>query len=225
MVCAMKSLALLVVEPNELLIEGLRRIVARSPFRIAYHYKSVTELAEADVPDEDIAAVVMDSADQSVTSVADMENVRRIFPKAKIILMWDSVSSPEMMRAFEHIDGIILKSSGGAALVKALELIILGERIFPMAAWLQARAAQPDRPRVVDDDFALALEKLSGREIEVLKLLCNASPNKVIARELGISEATVKVHVKAILRKTRTRNRTEAALLMRSLEQPITGSG
>ncbi len=61
---------------------------------------------------------------------------------------------------------------------------------------------------------------LSEREVQVVNLLCNGSPNKIIARELGISEATVKVHVKAILRKTRARNRTEAALLFSSAVRP-----
>lgn len=220
----MKPHALLVVEPSDLLLEGLRRIIARSPLRIAYHYRSIEDLKKAAATDEQIAAIVIDGADPSVTFEAEVEHLRRAFPGARIILMSDANCSPRMMQAYEHIDGLILKSSGAAVLVKALELIVLGEQVFPIRAWQQARAVQPDRPRVDGVEVPLALENLSGREVEVLKLLCNASPNKVIARELGISEATVKVHVKAILRKTRTKNRTEAALLMQSLEQRGTGS-
>jgi DNA-binding CsgD family transcriptional regulator len=60
-------------------------------------------------------------------------------------------------------------------------------------------------------------EELSPSQMQVLALLANAYPNKLIARELGISESTVKVHVKAILRKTGARNRTDVALRARGL--------
>lgn len=219
----MKFVSLLAVESSEWLVEGLRRIVARSRFRIVHHYKSIEDLREADPPDEDIGAILIDASDSLGATEADIANLRRTFRGAKIILMSDAADCPKVMRACENIDGIVLKSSEGAVLVKALELILLGERMFPVAAWQGVRATQPEPPCADSDDGAdgapLALENLSDREIEVLKLLYNASPNKVIARELGIAEATVKVHVKAILRKTNTKNRTEAALLMSSLQQ------
>jgi two-component system nitrate/nitrite response regulator NarL len=53
---------------------------------------------------------------------------------------------------------------------------------------------------------------LSGREEAILRLLTEGAPNKIIARKLGMAEATVKVHVKAILRKLRAQNRTQAAM-------------
>jgi len=54
--------------------------------------------------------------------------------------------------------------------------------------------------------------QLSGREAAILKALVQGTPNKVIACRLCITEATVKVHVKAILRKIRAKNRTQAAI-------------
>jgi two-component system nitrate/nitrite response regulator NarL len=53
---------------------------------------------------------------------------------------------------------------------------------------------------------------LSGREDAILRLLMEGAPNKIIARKLGVAEATVKVHIKAILRKIRAQNRTQAAM-------------
>jgi two-component system nitrate/nitrite response regulator NarL len=53
---------------------------------------------------------------------------------------------------------------------------------------------------------------LSDREIQILICLVDGSPNKVIARALGIAETTVKVHVKGLLRKVRASNRTQAAV-------------
>lgn len=54
---------------------------------------------------------------------------------------------------------------------------------------------------------------LSAREIEILRHLVAGLPNKTIARQLGLGEETVKVHVKGILRKLNVRNRTQAAVL------------
>ena len=52
----------------------------------------------------------------------------------------------------------------------------------------------------------------SGREAAILNALIQGAPNKLIASQLKITEATVKVHVKAILRKIRVTNRTQAAI-------------
>lgn len=70
---------------------------------------------------------------------------------------------------------------------------------------------------------AVASEKLSRREIEVLQLLINGDSNKQIARRLHIAEPTVKCHVKSILRKLRARNRFEAAMWAMKLQFRKTG--
>jgi two-component system nitrate/nitrite response regulator NarL len=53
---------------------------------------------------------------------------------------------------------------------------------------------------------------LSSREAEILERLGAGAPNKVISRELSIAEATIKVHVKALMRKINVNNRTQAAV-------------
>src|SRR3546814_3750398 len=67
---------------------------------------------------------------------------------------------------------------------------------------------------------------LSDREIEILRCLISGDANKIIARRLEITEATVKVHIKAILRKLRVMNRTQAAIwaVTRGLNQDQPGS-
>ncbi len=56
------------------------------------------------------------------------------------------------------------------------------------------------------------MHRLSRREVEILRCLTRGEPNKVIAKKLAVTEATIKVHVKAILRKIGAANRTQAAL-------------
>jgi two-component system nitrate/nitrite response regulator NarL len=54
--------------------------------------------------------------------------------------------------------------------------------------------------------------RLSTREAQILRHLTQGASNKLIARELGLAEATIKVHLKAILRKAKVANRTQAAM-------------
>lgn len=75
-----------------------------------------------------------------------------------------------------------------------------------MAMFLGTRSYPLDR------STQLADVNLSDRELQVLQMLILGSANKVIGRELGICEATVKVHVKAALRKLHVSNRTQAAI-------------
>lgn len=220
----MSSFSLAVVESNELFLEGLKRVFSRSAFKIVYHCQSLAELAEVKlstsgnghVDDGVIDAVIIDTAAQAESSEFHTARFRRSFPDAKIILMTELESCREVAKKYGHVDGVVLKSSCVPVLIKAMELIALGERVFPAAIWEGAPAETAAVDPALPVQLPPGLEKLSGREEEVLELLCGANSNKIIARKLGITEATVKVHVKAILRKTRTKNRTEAALLMSS---------
>ena len=68
------------------------------------------------------------------------------------------------------------------------------------------------------------LSGLTARQLEVLRLLALGKPNKVIARELGLSEGTVKIHLSAIFRVLDVNNRTEAVLAAQQLELDLGGA-
>jgi two-component system nitrate/nitrite response regulator NarL len=103
------------------------------------------------------------------------------------------------------------------------ELVAMGEIIFPPAFLSFAldtksdhgsKATLPDENEraifVTTEDTVVP--RLSPREKSILLCLVEGDSNKVIARKIDITEATVKVHVKAILRKIRVHNRTQAAI-------------
>jgi two-component system, NarL family, nitrate/nitrite response regulator NarL len=105
------------------------------------------------------------------------------------------------------------------SLVKELELLTLGEpmisRFIPkqlvhhseaIVATISVNERQPS------DTRQLVERELSGRETAILNHLVQGATNKVIAYQLQITEATVKVHVKSILRKIQVKNRTQAAI-------------
>jgi two-component system nitrate/nitrite response regulator NarL len=106
------------------------------------------------------------------------------------------------------------------AFIKSMELLMMGETIFPPALSfvLDPEADHLGEPGVENNQAILVTTEgaptpqLSPREKSILRCLIEGDSNKCVARKIDIAEATVKVHVKAILRKIRVRNRTQAAI-------------
>ena len=106
------------------------------------------------------------------------------------------------------LSGVLTYNLPLAAFVGSLRLICSGERVFPrdLATGRRPRAA-PAGAELRSDGV-----RLSPREKEILSHLFAGRSNKLIARELSIAEATVKVHLKSVLRKIGVENRTQAAI-------------
>jgi two-component system nitrate/nitrite response regulator NarL len=117
-------------------------------------------------------------------------------------------------------NGFCLTGSSREVLITSLELVMLGELALPTELVLSMLDAAPlssepgtaseapDKPKA----SAPQPSNLSAREAEILSSLMEGAPNKIIARKLHVAEATVKVHIKAILRKIGVANRTQAAM-------------
>src|SRR5258705_8742157 len=119
--------------------------------------------------------------------------------------------------------------------VKSMELVTMGETIFPptfLSFVLKAEGNHLSEAVPRDENNAAILTttedtiapQLSAREKSILRYVIEGDSNKGIARKIDITEATVKVNVKAILRKIRVQNRTQAAIWgmnNRSLVRPI----
>jgi two-component system nitrate/nitrite response regulator NarL len=120
---------------------------------------------------------------------------------------WIAVADP---RHDGQPRGYLLSNISKEVLTHSLRLILLGETVFPSqlaTAWATGQLRQN-----ASSDVGKALEVLTQREAEILGCLTEGSPNKMIARQLGITEATVKIHVKSLIRKIGVQNRTQAAL-------------
>jgi DNA-binding NarL/FixJ family response regulator len=92
-------------------------------------------------------------------------------------------------------------------LVSALGLVVAGGTFVPKEYLLSQGAAE----RSMMKERLPTHGRLTARERDVLALLKQGKPNKLIAHELNVSESTVKVHVRNTMRKTGTTNRTEVA--------------
>ncbi|APG47374.1 response regulator transcription factor [Phaeobacter porticola] len=98
--------------------------------------------------------------------------------------------------------GFIPKTMGAQSLLNAVRFMSAGEIYVPVEL-MRKEAETPAHPLA---------DKLSPREIEVLEGLCRGQSNKEIARELGLQEVTIKLHVRTLCRKLEAKNRTQAAL-------------
>jgi DNA-binding NarL/FixJ family response regulator len=105
--------------------------------------------------------------------------------------------------------GYILKTSSTEVLEHAISLALTGETFLPLprAVLSGAVAAETSRPT------GQILHRLTDRQRDVFQLLLAGHSNKEIARELGVLEGTVKVHVRAIMQKLGVRNRTQVAVV------------
>jgi two-component system, NarL family, nitrate/nitrite response regulator NarL len=171
-------------------------------------------------------ALIIVSAGGNANEAADtVEQLKRESLAAKIVVLADSADVAAITRAYRAgADGLLLATARHDALIKALELIMMGERLFPSTALLdvtqeinqpQTHAANAlQSPH--SENVPPLLRNLSEREKEVLSHLITGAQDKVIARDLNLAEATVKVHVKSLFKKLGAQNRTQAAVLASS---------
>jgi two-component system nitrate/nitrite response regulator NarL len=205
--------------------EGLGHIIAPGGFNIIESSDCVDNIS-CSPPDNDVLFVLdcPDSIEQSAT----VETLRNRFRSAKIVVLSDHFVVETMLDCFARgAQGYIIKSMKSARLLASLRLAALGEKVVP-SDFVDAIGGQHgfDHAKSASAENAIEEVNLSPRELDVLCCLMAGYPNKIIARQLDVCEATVKVHVKAILRKLNVHNRTQAAIWAnsRGLTESLVGT-
>jgi len=195
---------------NGILREGLRHILTAGSFRIT---AAVSDAEDIVFPprqsgEENPQIIIVDDG-SSNRHLEVCGILHESYPEARVVVLADRFDFEAVVAAFrDGVDGYLVKEISSEPLIGALRLIALGEKVLPS----EMATCMGDCPFPITSSPELADVNLSEREIEVLKLLILGSANKVIGRRLGICEATVKVHVKAALRKLHVENRTQAAI-------------
>jgi len=134
-----------------------------------------------------------------------------------VVILTTSTDENDLVESLRNgANGYLLKDMEPDALVQSLRDVQAGRTVVaPELAGSLARVVQgggePEKPPVEESDDPFA--ELTPRETEILTFLANGQSNKAIARDLGISDGTVKLHVKAILRKLGVHSRVEAAVI------------
>jgi two-component system nitrate/nitrite response regulator NarL len=192
---------------NTLLRTGVSRILDGTRFMVAED-----KFGRPELPD---LILLCDSLPQE-NSAGAIRQLKEQYPDARLVALGDGLDPwaiEELCKA--GLDGLCLTGMPPAAMCKALELVMLGETFLPASlglALIDQASAHSLQSTVVGNTAGELPSKFSGREAQILRLLTKGSSNKLIARGLGLAEATVKVHIKAILRKAKAANRTQAAM-------------
>lgn len=146
-------------------------------------------------------------------SAQDIATLREELPDVPLFLICDSEDPDHVREALRQgIRGYASTSLTSQVLLSAIRLVRVGGTFVPVAP--------PEKPHggrgIYSGDGAAGDatgDVLTVRQRQVLELLRQGKPNKVIARELELQESTVKIHVREIMRKLHVPNRTAAALL------------
>ncbi len=147
------------------------------------------------------SVTIMDLQLPGQSGVEAIKAIRREDPEARILVLTTFDGDADIQRALEAgARGYLLKSVRRAILIEAVRAVDAGRRYLPPAT----------AARLVE---AMESERLTPRELDVLKLLAEGQRNREIADALGLAEPTVKIHVNNLLRKLQAKDRTEAAVI------------
>jgi len=187
----------------------MRRILADDGFSVVASSADQLNVSDPEFESPDLVVVESETADEGI-GIAGM--MRLAMPDVRLVLITPYCDLAAISRAFASgVDGYLTNSIACEAMVGALRLVLLGEKIVPTQIVSElVNSSFPSRPHIWE--MTGGNTNLSDRETEILRQLVLGEANKVISRHLSISEATVKVHIKAILRKLRVLNRTQAAI-------------
>jgi two-component system, NarL family, nitrate/nitrite response regulator NarL len=222
-----------IVSPRVLLREGIAYLLQNTRYKVVASAAGPAELSPDCCPkgQSTLAIVGIDLQNGNLDEFAEsIRLLRSLLPDGKVVLVADTAGriDPQRVLAFSA-DAFILNLGSRDVLIKILELTFTDQRVFVLSDSM-AKTASGSSAKTVSNDhdvpnsaggspssnsYQLGTNghtSLSPRERQILISLARGESNKGIARLYNLSEATVKAHLKAILRKTKTHNRTQAAI-------------
>ncbi|MGM3174108.1 two-component system response regulator NarL [Dickeya lacustris] len=192
-----------------MLRNGVKQLLSMAPdLRVvgeASHGEQGVELAAQLDPD----LVLLDLNMPGMNGLATLSRLRETALSGRIVVFTVSNHEEDVINAFRGgADGYLLKDMEPEDLLVALHQaaagkMVLSDTLTPVLAASLREARSSDTRDI---------QLLTPREKDILKLIAQGLPNKVIARKLDITESTVKVHVKHLLKKMKLRSRVEAAV-------------
>ena len=156
----------------------------------------------------DIDILMLDLNMPGMYGISSVQKVQQKYPGLPIIILTAEESRAQMEALLTAgVAGYIPKSSSALVMISAIRLVMAGGVYVP-SQLLNGGLSAPLRGEGVIDSAT----HLTGRQLQVLRLLAVGKSNKLICRELSLGEGTIKVHLSAIYRTLNVANRTEAAM-------------
>jgi two-component system nitrate/nitrite response regulator NarL len=206
------NLRVIVIDDHTLFREGLEGLLTRRDIEVVASVgdgEQGIRLAKELKPD----IILLDMRMPDLNGLGVLARLKETDLEMPIAMLTTSTEERDLVEALRNgAKGYLLKDMEPDSLVVALRDIVAGKTVVaPALAPILAKVVQGNVPSDTGEDSPF--EDLTPRETEILGLLAEGQSNKVIARNLGISDGTVKLHVKAILRKLNVHSRVEAAVL------------
>ncbi len=223
---------LLIADDHALFRDAMSQYVERSnPGSIVDGVASLDEaFRKLDTTKNNPDLVLLDLNMPGMHGMLGFSKFREKYPKLPVALLSGIAEAEDVQRAMDlGAIGYFPKTLSGRALLKAIELVLAGEKFIPvdsktngltpsyyndgtvnkLPVTLPLKTSAPAAPY---GTMPTSKIKLTPRENDVLLCLCRAQSNKDIARALGLQDVTIKLHVRSICRKLDVSNRTQAVL-------------
>ncbi len=203
---------ILLIDDHTLFRAGLRDLLTRRKIEVVADVGNGSEGVKI-IADEQLDIVLLDMRMPEMDGISVLKIIKSTHPDLPVAMLTTSSDESDLVGALRNgAQGYLLKDMEPDDLVVALRDIIAGKTVVaPDLAPVLASAVQGDNQEKSEKEDPFAV--LTPREFEILTLLAEGQSNKVIARNLGISDGTVKLHVKAILRKLNISSRITAAVM------------
>lgn len=222
-----------IVDKSAVVRVGLTHILQVAGFRVAFGGSRLEEVPERLFRSEANQLVIVSLDNDGTTLLPQLRALKERHDSVRIVVLGEDLHPEELLPILAAgVNCVLLrKELSSEALIKSLELVLIGETIFSSCLldhskrqlqWLAKMSTQTSadhipsmaqlrdyNPPFLENEMSL---QLSDRETTILFHLMRGASNKLIARELAVAEATIKVHVRAVLRKIRASNRTQAAM-------------
>ncbi|MBK8186530.1 MAG: two-component system response regulator NarL [Cellvibrio sp.] len=203
--------SIMLVDDHPLLRKGLRQLITLVDDMevVAEASNGADAITLANEHDPDL--ILMDLNMQGMDGLETLRRMREDGISSRIVMLTVSDADEDVLNAISSgADGYLLKDMEPEEMLAQIERALTGKMVLSESV-TQVLATAIRNPLVKQD---IEKDSLTQREWEILKLIAKGMSNKLIARELDISDGTVKVHVKHLLKKLHLRSRVEAAVWM-----------
>lgn len=203
MTTATPAISVILADDHAMLREGLRGILQQHNIEViaeAGDGQTAMELTQTHQPD----VLLLDINMPIMNGLQTAQRLKKMNLPTKVVILTMSDDDNDLRAAMAaDVAGYISKTAHPAMLENTLRLVADGDTVFPQRAMAYKKSLPTS---------TTTLGNLTLREQEILLCVARGLANKNIARELALAEGTVKVHIKAILRKLNLANRTQAAV-------------
>lgn len=202
---------ILIVDDHALFREGLSLLIAQLEQRCEISLVANVDHATEQIQNTDFDLILLDWNLDGITGEDALKVVHGLNRGSRIVVLSAERDVNLIRKSIDlGASGFIHKDSSPATLISAIKSILDGEVYLPSDAFIKHSYAQQGMTQPVSRRIEEVFPDLTPRQICVLSGLVRGLPNKSIARELNISEYTVKQHLTFIYRALGVNNRTQA---------------